>query len=396
MAPVGAVAVLLAAGGVSSTGVTFYKDVLPILQQRCQTCHRPGEIGPMALETYRQTRPWAKAIRDAVLSKRMPPWHADSRYGKFRNDLSLEPAEIDTLAAWADAGAPAGSPADAPAAKRFMTGWRIPPPDVVFELPEEIHIRASGAMDYEYLSVATGFTEDRWVEMAEVRPTNREVVHHAIVTVRAPVEGGYYRFGQYLAGYAPGMHPQVWQPGQARLIPAGSHLVFQMHYTPNGKAGVDRTRVGLVFAKRPPQSRIVAMRASNHWFSIPAGHGAYRVEAATVLSEPVSLVGMRPHMHLRGKSFEFRAVYPSGETEILLRVPRYDFNWQPYYYLARPVPLPPGTRIECTAYYDNSANNPRNPDPSVDVHWGEQSWEEMMIGWFDVAVDASATLSYRW
>ncbi len=376
---------LLAAADVRTAPATFHRDVLPILQNRCQTCHRPGEIGPMPLETYAQTRPWARSIREAVLLKRMPPWHADPRHGKFVNDLSLTPAEIQTLAAWADAGAPEGSAAEAPPPRRFADGWRIPKPDAVFEMPADFHVPASGTLDYQYFAVPTGFTEDRWVEMAEVRPSNRAVVHHAIVTVRAPSDGGWYR-GQYLAGFAPGMSPQIWKPGQARLVPAGSYLAFQLHYTANGKAGVDRTRVGLVFAKRPPESRILAMRASHHWLSIPAGAADYRVEASTTLSEPVSLVAMRAHMHLRGKSFEFRAVYPTGETQILLRIPRYDFNWQPYYYLAEPISLPAGTRIEGTAHYDNSANNPRNPDPTVEVNWGEQSWEEMMIGWFDVAV----------
>ncbi len=367
--------------------LTFYRDILPILAERCQGCHRAGEIGPMPLVTYQEVRPWVRAIRESVLLKRMPPWHADPGYGEFRNDLSLPEAQIRKLVAWVDAGAAAGRPADAPEPRGLVSGWRIAKPDVVFELPEPVSIPASGLLDYQYYSAPTGFTEDRWVEMAEVRPSARSVVHHAIVTVRAPEEGGWYRSGRYLAGYAPGMSPQIWKPGQARLVPAGSHLVFQMHYTANGKPAVDRTKVGLVFARRPPQTQIVAMRASNHWFSIPAGAAAHRVEASTTLPEPASLVAMRPHMHLRGKSFEFRAVYPSGETRILLRVPRYDFNWQPYYYLKEPVSLPRGARIECTAYYDNSANNPRNPDTAAAVHWGEQSWEEMMIGWFDVALD---------
>ncbi|MBI3694913.1 MAG: thiol-disulfide isomerase [Acidobacteria bacterium] len=370
----------------SGAEVTFYKDVLLILQQRCQTCHRPGEIGPMALETYKDTRPWAKAIREAVILKRMPPWHADSQYGRFRNDLSLPPREIETLVVWVDGGAREGEPADAPPPRRFTQGWRIPQPDAVFELPEEVRIPASGTLDYQYYSVSTHFTEDRWVEMAEVRPGNRAVVHHAIVMVQ---DDTGFRFGRYLAGYAPGMSPQTWKPGQARLIPAGSALIFQMHYTANGKAGVDRSRIGLVFAKRPPESRIVAMSASNHWLAIPPGAANHRVEASTTVTEPLSLVGMRPHMHLRGRSFEFRAVYPTGESQVLLRVPRYDFNWQPYYYLEQPILLPPGTRIECTAHYDNSANNPRNPDPNVEVHWGEQSWDEMMLGWFDVAISVA-------
>ncbi len=370
--------------------ISFHRDVLPILQRRCQQCHRQGDIGPMPLLIYRDARPWAKAIREAVVLKRMPPWSADPAYGKFRNDLSLTPEEIRTVASWVDAGAPEGDPATAPPPRRFPEGWRAIEPDAVFEMPVEFHVPSAGALDYQYFAVPTNFTKDQWIEMAEVRPGDRGVVHHAIVMVRSPVSDVFRRSGEYLAGYAPGMLPQVWKPGQARLIPAGSELIFQLHYTANGKATSDRTRIGLVFAKSPPGHRIVAMRASNHWLAIPPGDGDHRVEAATTIHEDAALAGMRPHMHLRGRAFEFRAVYPTGESQILLRVPRYDFNWQPYYYLETPIPLPRGTRIECTAWYDNSPNNPRNPDPRSEVRWGEQSWDEMMIGWFDVAIALGA------
>ncbi|MBI3473295.1 MAG: thiol-disulfide isomerase [Candidatus Solibacter usitatus] len=367
--------------------VAFHRDVLPVLARRCQSCHRPGEAAPMPLLTYRDARPWAKAIREAVLLKRMPPWFADPAYGKFANDPSLTAAEIRTLVSWADGGALEGPAGGDPPAVPFVDGWRIPKPDAVFSLPEESSVPASGVVDYRYVSVETGFTEDRWVEMAEVRPSNRGVVHHAIVFVSGPGGGGWFGARRYLAGYAPGAVPQIWKPGQARLIPAGSHLVFQMHYTANGKEAVDRTQIGLIFAKRLPRQQIVATTAGTHWFEIPPGDANHRVDAATTMHETVHLVGLRAHMHLRGQSFEFRAVYPTGESRILLRVPRYDFNWQPYYYLETPLLLPKGTRIECTAYYDNSAANPSNPDPRAAVRWGEQSWEEMMLGWIDLAVD---------
>lgn len=340
----------------------------------------------MALLTYNQTRPWSKAIREAVRLKRMPPWHADPDYGTFRNDLSMTAGEIETIIEWVDAGSPAGNPADAPPPPRFVEGWRIAKPDAVFQIPTESRVPASGTIDYLYLAIPTNFTEDRWIEMAEVRPTNRSVVHHAIVYVKPPSNDGWFSARQYLAGYAPGMSPQIWIPGQARLAPAGSELVFQLHYTASGKAAVDRTEVGLVFARKQPMERVMAMSAGNHWIEIPPGAADYRADSSVTMPQNVTLVAMRPHMHLRGKSFEFRAVYPTGELEILLRVPRYDFNWQPYYYLAKPKPLPRGTRIECTARYDNSPNNPRNPDPTKTVRWGEQSWDEMMLGWFDVTV----------
>jgi hypothetical protein len=364
---------------------TFYKDVFPILQNRCQNCHRAGEAAPMPLMTYAEARPWAKSIKAAVLAKKMPPWFADPKYGKFSNDLSLPPAERDTLVAWVDAGAPSGDLSEAPPAKKFSTGWRMRTPDVIFEMPETFEVPANGVLSYQYFSVPTRFTEDKWVEMVEVRPGERSVVHHAIVQVDTG-EGWIGR--QYLAGYAPGSVPQVWKPGQARLIKAGSSLIFQMHYTTNGKPARDRTRVGLVFAKQPAKEQIVAMTAQSQWIEIPAGDPNHRVDSSVTMRESVKLVGMRPHMHLRGKSFLYRAVYPTGEIETLLSVPRYSFAWQPYYYLETPKLLPRGTRIECVAHYDNSANNPFNPDPSVNVRWGPQSWDEMMIGWLDVAIPA--------
>jgi hypothetical protein len=237
--------------------------------------------------------------------------------------------------------------------------------------------------------VPTHFTEDKWVEMVEVRPSDRSVVHHAIVVTDS---GNGFRGQEYLAGYAPGMAPQFWKPGQARLIKAGSVLVFQMHYTTNGKAAHDRTKIGMVFSKRPPTQQIVAMQAAAHWLQIPPGEANYRLDASATMHENVDLVGMRVHMHLRGKSMIFRAVYPNGESETLLDVPKYDFNWQPYYYLETPKPLPRGTRIDVSAVFDNSVNNPFNPNPAATVFWGPQSWDEMMIGWFDVAVNVGSTI----
>ena len=380
-------AVLLVSALRGANGAPSYGDIQPILQQHCQECHRAGEIGPMPLGSYAQVRPWAKAIKEAVLSKKMPPWFADPHYGKFANDLSLSSKEIAALVAWVDSGASEGAKSSEVAGTQ-TSGWRMSKPDVVFELPQPVAIPRSGTLNYMYFSVPTGFTEDRWVESVEVRPSNRAVVHHAIVLVQSyDSRWG----GGFLAGYAPGAVPQRWKPGQARLIAAGSNLIFQMHYTPNGKRGLDRTQVGLVFSRGPVTQRIVADQATNHSFEIPPGDPNFKVQSASLIDEPALLVGLRPHMHVRGKSFEYRAVYPNGRSEILLRVPKYDFNWQPYYYLADPLLLPAGTRIECVAHFDNSANNASNPDPKVPVHWGDQSWDEMMIGWFDLAVPVKQT-----
>lgn len=337
----------------------------------------------MSLLKFDQVRPWARAIRTSVLTGKMPPWHADPHYGKFRNDLSLAPGEKETLVAWIDAGAPEGKAEEAPPPLVFEQGWQIPKPDVVFEMPDDFHVPASGAVDYQYISVPTRFTEDKWVEMAEVRPGDRSVVHHAIVVIDT---GTGERNQEYLAGYAPGMTPQIWKPGQARLVKAGATLVFQMHYTAKGAPAKDRTRIGLVFARQPVKQRIVAMQVMDPEFSIPSGAANYPVASSETMYQAVELVGLRAHMHLRGKSFQFRAVYPSGESEILLNIPKFNFDWQPYYYLETPKPLPRLTRIECTAVFDNSANNPLNPDPTAKVTWGPQTWDEMMIGWLDVAV----------
>ncbi len=376
----------------AATPVTFHKDVEPILQARCQTCHRPLEAAPMALLNYQQARPWAKAIRAAVLSGKMPPWQADPHYGKFSNDLSMPAAEKQALIAWVDGGALEGDPSEAPAPRTFTQGWRIPKPDVVFETPEDFLVPAQGTLEYQYITVPTHFTEDRWVEIAEVRPSNRSVVHHAIVMVDELGDG---RGQDYLAGYAPGMMPQTWKPGQARLIRAGSSLVFQMHYTTNGKPGRDRTKIGLIFAKAPPAERIGSMEAMAPWMTLAPGEPDIHISAAVTMREPARLMGMRPHMHLRGKSFEIRAVYPGGESEILLSVPKFNFDYQPYYYLETPKLLPRGTRIECVAVYDNSASNPRNPDATATVTWGPQTSDEMMIGWLDVGLPVGVGWSSR-
>jgi hypothetical protein len=389
--------------------VTFTKNVAVILQKNCQGCHRPGEPAPMPLLTYRQARPWAKAIKEAVLLKKMPPWFADPHYGEFRNDRSLSKADIDTLAAWADAGAPEGDPKELPPPVAFIDGWNIGKPDVEFQMPNGFSVPASGAIDYQYVVVPTNFTADRWVQMAEIRPGSRAVVHHVIAFVRSP-ESKWMRDAkpgipfvpqkrvkgerdetfdaEFLVGYAPGTMPEMLEPGRAKLIRAGSDIVFQLHYTANGQPASDQSKVGMIFAKEPPKERVMTLVASNDTFTIPPGAPDHRVDADFEFGTGVKLIAMFPHMHLRGKDFEFRAVYPDGATRKLLSVPRYSFSWQLSYYPVRDIVLPKGARIECTAHFDNSLNNPVNPDATKDVSWGDQSWEEMMIGFLDVAFDA--------
>jgi hypothetical protein len=367
---------------------TFYRDVLPILQNRCQECHRVGEIAPMPLVTYRETRPWAKAIREATRTRKMPPWFADPCCGKFANDRSLTAAEIDTLGAWASTGAAEGDANDAPKARGWPREWNLGTPDQVVEMPRAFEVPAKGAVEYQYFAAPTGFTEDRWVQGVEVRPSNRAVVHHVVVYIREP--GSTWTGGptksDILTVYAPGSSPDVWPEGMAKRVKAGSDLVFEIHYTPNGKATTDRERVGLVFAKTRPEKAVLTLQMGNDTFEIPPGERDYRVRVGGTLPNDALLLGFFPHMHLRGKAFEYTRIGDNGLPETLLKVNHYDFYWQTTYRLATPLALKKGTRLEWTAWFDNSANNPRNPDPSAEVRYGQQSWDEMMIGFFDVAV----------
>jgi hypothetical protein len=390
---------------------TFSKDVAPILQQHCQQCHRPGEVAPMSLLTYSQSRPWAKAIKTAVLTKKMPPWFADPRYGHFSNDVSLTQRDIETLVAWADAGAPEGKHSDLPKPVSFEQGWSIGKPDLVLEMPKALPIPATGTLDIIYLVVPADFKEDRWIQAAEVRPGNRALVHHINAILRTPDQrtmrnlapgvpyalpkrtkftpppDGSQPDSEFFVGYVPGLFGKRWPAGEAKFVPAGSDFIFQVHYSTNGSAGTDQSQIGLIFSKTPPKQRVVSAVAKNWTFVIPPGDAHHEVRSMVEFASDVTLVSLQPHMHYRGRDYEYKAVYPSGETEVLLRVPNYDFNWQLTYFLAEPKLMPRGTRIECTAHYDNSVNNPANPDPTATVTYGEQSWDEMMSGWIEIGFD---------
>jgi len=383
---------------------TFYKDVLPVLEEHCQQCHRPGELAPMPLLTYSQVRPWAKSIRQAVLTRKMPPWLADPKYGHFSNDRSLSQSEIDTLVDWADSGAAQGDSRDAPPLRAWPEGWTIGKPDAVYQMPQPFPIPAKGPIDYQYIILPTHFSEDQWIQKVEIRPSDPRVVHHAVLYIREPgakwLEGqpGSLAFSVPLAKgfttsdilmvYTPGNSFDQWQPGMAKKIKAGSDLVLQMHYTAYGQAVNDRTRIGVVFAKEPPQKAVLTLQMGNDKFLIPPRDPHYRVTVSGTLPNDALLLSLFPHMHLRGKSFEYSLARSNGNIETLLKIDNYDFNWQLNYRLAEPRLIPAGTRLLWTAYFDNSPNNPRNPDPEREVRFGEQSWEEMMIGFFDVAVDA--------
>ncbi len=371
-------------------GRVGYAEIAPILQAKCQPCHRPGQVGPFSLVTHDHARRWAVSIREVVDEYRMPPWHADPRFGRFANDRSLSPRERATLMAWVDQGTPRGDPASPPPPRTFPEGWSIGTPDVIIAMPEPFHVAAEGVVDYQHFRVPTRFLEDRWVQAAEVRPGDRAVVHHIGVYVDDPTAkpGGTDRERRHvLACYFPGDQPSIFPPGIAKRIPAGADLHFEVHYTPIGTPRTDRSDVGLVFAKEPVIHQAVTRGIPNKDFVIPPRVAAFPVRSSYTFPDDVHLLGLMPHMHLRGKDFLYRAVYPDGGSEILLSVPAYDFAWQAAYRLDGPKPLPGGSRIECLAHFDNSADNPANPDPDQAVSWGDQSWEEMMIGYVDYYVD---------
>jgi peroxiredoxin len=372
--------------------VTYTKQVARIMQQRCQECHRPGQVGPMSLRTYDSAVAWSETIREVISDRRMPPWHVDPRYGKFSNDRSLSAQERDTLLAWIDQGCPKGDDKDLPPPREFTADWKIGQPDLILTMQKEFDVPAvmpRGGVPYKYFTVPTNFTEDRWVVRAEAKAGAPGVVHHIVVFMVPPGQ----KFNpddpesQVLCGTAPGDMPLILPPGMAKKVPAGARLIYQMHYTPNGKPQKDRSSVGLIFAKKPPEGEVHTVPVFNASFLIKPGDSNYLVESEFTFARDAKVVSFMPHMHLRGKDFLIEAIYPDKKKEILLSVPRFDFNWQSAYRFSEPRVMPKGTMIHCVAHFDNSAKNLNNPDPTAVVYWGDQTWEEMMIGWMDFAYD---------
>jgi peroxiredoxin len=371
--------------------VTWTRDIAPLLQKHCIICHRAGQVAPFALTTYKQARGWAETIREVVREGRMPPWHASPEHGRFANDPRLSERDKRLIGEWVQAGCPEGDPADLPPAPVFAEGWNIPEPDLVVSMSRTFRVPADGVVDYQYFEVDPGFHEDRWVQAAEIRPGNRAVVHHCTVFLKPPdtdeakVAG---KLGSYcLAAMAPGTPPLLLPDGMAKRIPAGWRLLFVVHYTPVGTVQEDRTRIGLVFADPKKVKKEVATHLLyDEGLVIPPHAANHCVEKSWQAPADVLLLAMFPHMHLRGQSFRYEAVYPDGKSEVLLEVPRYDFNWQHRYVLAEPKRLPAGTRVRCVARYDNSVANPNNPDPSATVRAGKQTTDEMFNGYFEWAL----------
>jgi len=393
----------------SAASVTFTKDVAPIIQKNCMVCHRPGEVAPMSFTSYKEVRPWAKAIREKVVARAMPPWFADPNHGEFSNDVRLSQKEIDTIAAWVEGGAKEGALLDLPPNPKYTEGWHIGKPDVVLTMPVEYSVPGEGSIPYKYFAVPTNFTEDKYVQFAEIRQGNRRIVHHVIVTVRYPEHGELPKPGELnpsevgsarrssgdrpadsdgrLIGWAPGEAPLVLRPGQAKLVKKGSMLIFQVHYVTNGEPGTDRTSVGLIFSRSAVEKRVITAGASQANFAIPPGDPNYEVKSEFTFKEDSHIDSLHPHMHVRGKDFKYTLIYPDGTSKVLLSVPKWDFNWQLTYVFKEEVPAPKGSKLVAVAHYDNSLNNKFNPDPTKEVRWGSQTWEEMMIGYLDYTLD---------
>jgi hypothetical protein len=423
----------------ANNNVTFTKDVAPIFFRNCAECHRPGEGAPFSALSFKEVRPWAKSIREKVLNRQMPPWHADPHYSEFKNNRALAQKEIDTIIAWVDGGAKEGDAKDLPPAPKFTDGWNIGQPEMIIQIPEEYSYKA-GVDEYQYFDVDPKFTEDKYVTNVEARPGNRKIVHHILAFIIPPgspnmakmtteqrykamemllKNSPFYRDGyllrvkadepvvddacgspnaarggenqSILTGYAPGRNADIFEPGVARKIPAGSIIRFQIHYSNQTLGGdsveKDRSMVGFVFAKEPPQKVVITNSVGNIYFKIPAGAENHRVTACRTLRRDTTIYGLMPHMHLRGKSMEYKVFYPDGKSETLINVPNYDFAWQTNYILKEPKRLPKGSKLMITGYFDNSAKNRFNPDPTKDVRYGEPTYDEMLLGFMDSVAD---------
>ncbi len=378
----------------SDSPVTFTRDVAPIFNKNCVECHRPTMFAPMSLTTYESARPFARSIKQRVVSGAMPPWGApDAPHGVFKNDPRLTQTEIDTIAAWVDAGAPKGDDKDMPATPKFADGWTIGKPDAIFTMENEFEIPASGEIEYKYFRVPTHLTEDKWIQAIEIHPGARTNVHHVIAFTQKAgetINAGAVLGPGYIGGVTPNKPGLVFDPGVARLLRGNTDIIMQVHYTTNGKAATDRTTVGVIYAKQPPVKLAAGGLVVNPRFVIPAGDGNAEVKGMSIIQNDTVVTTYTPHMHVRGKDMTYIAHYPDGRDETLLSVPKYDFNWQITYELSEPKVLPKGTRLEVIAHYDNSPANKFNPDPTKDVRWGDQTWEEMMIGFYSTVVTPSS------
>jgi hypothetical protein len=383
--------------------ITYSEHVAPILQRRCVSCHRPGQAAPFSLMTYEDTLGWGAMMKEVIGQRRMPPWGADPEHGPFANDPSLTPAEKQTIFNWIDAGAVEGDPGDLPPPPTFVDDqWQIGRPDLVLSMPTEFQVPAEGVLDYQHFVLDPGLSKDTWVHAVQIKPGNRAVVHHATIYFAPPDSTAAHTPGViknfYLAMYVPGQEAYQLPAGFAKRVPAGWRLILEVHYTPVGWQQTDRTRVGLVFCDAADVRKEVSTRiAFNLDFEIQPHLAQQTFTASQRIERDMQLLALFPHMHLRGRSMRFEALYPDGGRETLLNVPRYDFAWQQRYVLAHPTRLPAGTELLCTATFDNSSGNPNNPDPAATVRYGNQTTDEMLQGHFELCLadDMRATAYYQ-
>ncbi|MBX7167657.1 MAG: redoxin domain-containing protein [Pirellulales bacterium] len=376
----------------AGSSVTYSNKIAAIFNQNCVFCHRPGQIGPFSLTSYEDAAGWAEMIGEVVEMRRMPPWHADPAVGHWSNDARLSDEDREAVLTWVKNGAPAGDLNEVPAPPQFTEGWQISEPDQVIWMDDEPYtVPAEGVVDYQRFLIDPGWTEDKWIAEIEPRVGNPSVVHHIVIYLVPPknrgVKGAAGRLrNDWLAAYAPGLRQERLPEGYARFCPAGSQLIFEMHYTPNGIEQQDRSYLGIKFADPKQVRKEVAVKnAGNFTFEIPPGDPNYQVESTFTFREDSELVSVSPHMHVRGKDFFYELVYPDGKREPILNVPLYDFGWQTTYMFPQPKLVPKGTEMHCVAHFDNSPENLNNPDPTAKVRWGEQTFEEMMFGWFEMA-----------
>jgi thiol-disulfide isomerase/thioredoxin len=378
----------------AATNLTYHNRISRLVQANCQECHRSGGIAPFALETYEQVVAKSGMIRKMVERQLMPPWFAappaTGQHSLWKNDRSLSERDRTDLLAWLNAGKIAGDPKDAPLPRTFPKDWQIGTPDLIVQIPNPIAIKADGTMPYQNVTVETSLTEDKWVRGFEIQPTAREVVHHVLVFLQTPGGGERTHFegeederSGFFAAYVPGNNHVIYPDGFAKKLPAGTRMRFQIHYTPNGTATADQVKLGMIFAKEAPQHIVRVAGIPGHRLKIPPGADNHPESALLPVPQDAVVLGFTPHMHVRGKAFRYEVILPDGAIRTLLDVPRYDFNWQLTYRYAEPPTLPSGSKIRATGWFDNSVNNPANPDPTKTVRWGLQTFEEMMLGYVE-------------
>ncbi len=394
-----AFAAALCAAGISGSAWTaesvakrpvYSRDVAPILYANCLECHRAGEAAPMSLRSYDETRPWAKAIKDMVSTRKMPPWFADPNHGTFKNDARLSEAEIETIVRWVDAGAPQGDKKDVPPTPEFTTGWRLGEPDFVINLPE-VNVPADGGDYFPDLTFTADFPEERWIQAIEFRPSNIAVTHHVVIFMN----GGVGMGGQFdvLGVWSVGTEPNVYPDGMGRRLQKGQRLMANMHYHPNGTPQKDQTRIGLHYGEGELKHEVRAALAGSFSLHVPANAANHEEAASWYVDRNIKIISLFPHMHLRGKDMRMTAAFPDGREDVLLNVPEYDFNWQLFYYPTEAISLPAGSRVDILAHYDNSAGNPNNPAPDRDVFFGTSTDDEMLFGIFEYIEDGAGAVS---